>query len=193
MIVREPIGVVGAVLPWNFPIMMAAWKAAPALAAGNSVVIKPAELHLAEHDPPGRTGRRGRAPGRGPQCRSGARRDGRPGARAAPGRRCAVVHRLDGGRAALPALRSESNLKRIVLECGGKSPQSSWPMLSDLDLVAEQRGDRRLREHGRELHLRVASDRRSRHPRRRSSSGSSPGRPNGSSATRRIRRRGSAR
>ena len=44
LIVREPIGVVGAVLPWNFPIMMASWKAAPALAAGNSVVIKPAEL-----------------------------------------------------------------------------------------------------------------------------------------------------
>ena len=44
LIIREPIGVVGAVLPWNFPLMMAAWKAAPALAAGNSLIIKPAEL-----------------------------------------------------------------------------------------------------------------------------------------------------
>src|ERR687897_3815069 len=43
LIVREPIGVVGAVLPWNFPLMMAAWKAAPALAAGNTVVLKPSE------------------------------------------------------------------------------------------------------------------------------------------------------
>lgn len=54
MIVREPIGVVGLVLPWNFPLLMAAWKLAPALAAGCSVVLKPAEqtpmtaLRLAE-------------------------------------------------------------------------------------------------------------------------------------------------
>jgi acyl-CoA reductase-like NAD-dependent aldehyde dehydrogenase len=40
LVLRDPVGVVGAVLPWNFPIMLAAWKAAPALAAGNSVVIK---------------------------------------------------------------------------------------------------------------------------------------------------------
>jgi gamma-glutamyl-gamma-aminobutyraldehyde dehydrogenase len=43
MITREPLGVVGAVVPWNFPLKMAAWKCAPALAAGNSVVLKPAE------------------------------------------------------------------------------------------------------------------------------------------------------
>jgi len=41
MIVREPIGVVAAVLPWNFPLMMLAWKIAPALASGNSVIVKP--------------------------------------------------------------------------------------------------------------------------------------------------------
>src|SRR5690606_1699507 len=44
LIVKEPIGVVGAVLPWNFPAQMYAWKVAPALAAGNSVIVKPAEL-----------------------------------------------------------------------------------------------------------------------------------------------------
>ena len=43
VIVREAIGVVAAVLPWNFPLLMLAWKIAPALAAGNSVVVKPAE------------------------------------------------------------------------------------------------------------------------------------------------------
>ena len=54
MIVKEPIGVVGLVLPWNFPLLMAAWKLAPALAAGCTVVLKPAEqtpltaLRLAE-------------------------------------------------------------------------------------------------------------------------------------------------
>jgi aldehyde dehydrogenase (NAD+) len=41
---REPLGVVGAIIPWNFPMIMVGWKAAPALAAGNSVVLKPAEL-----------------------------------------------------------------------------------------------------------------------------------------------------
>ena len=40
---REPLGVVGQIIPWNFPILMAAWKLAPALAAGNAVVLKPAE------------------------------------------------------------------------------------------------------------------------------------------------------
>lgn len=54
LITREPLGVVGAVVPWNFPLDMATWKAAAALAAGNSVVLKPAEqsplsaLRLAE-------------------------------------------------------------------------------------------------------------------------------------------------
>ena len=43
MIVREPVGVVGLVLPWNFPLLMLAWKIGPALAAGNAVIVKPAE------------------------------------------------------------------------------------------------------------------------------------------------------
>ena len=42
LIGREPIGVVGAVVPWNYPLIITAWKLAPALAAGNSVVLKPA-------------------------------------------------------------------------------------------------------------------------------------------------------
>ena len=42
-ILREPLGVVGSIVPWNYPLLMAAWKVAPALAAGNSVVLKPAE------------------------------------------------------------------------------------------------------------------------------------------------------
>src|SRR3984893_4940759 len=40
---REPLGVVGQIIPWNFPLLMAAWKLAPALATGNCVVLKPAE------------------------------------------------------------------------------------------------------------------------------------------------------
>jgi len=41
---REPVGVVGAIVPWNFPLLLASWKIAPALAAGNTVISKPAEL-----------------------------------------------------------------------------------------------------------------------------------------------------
>ena len=54
MIRRSPLGVIGAVVPWNFPLDMATWKLAPALVTGNSVVLKPAEqsplsaLRLAE-------------------------------------------------------------------------------------------------------------------------------------------------
>ncbi|GAB4271243.1 MAG: aldehyde dehydrogenase [Pararhodobacter sp.] len=44
MILREPVGVVGAIVPWNFPMMIGAWKIAPALAMGNSVVLKPSEV-----------------------------------------------------------------------------------------------------------------------------------------------------
>ena len=42
--VREPLGVVALITPWNFPLTIAAWKMAPALAAGNTIVLKPAEL-----------------------------------------------------------------------------------------------------------------------------------------------------
>src|SRR6266404_6289891 len=44
MIRRDPVGVVGSIAPWNYPLMMAAWKIAPAIAAGNSLVLKPSEL-----------------------------------------------------------------------------------------------------------------------------------------------------
>jgi acyl-CoA reductase-like NAD-dependent aldehyde dehydrogenase len=44
LIVREPIGVVGAIIPWNFPLKMAVWKLGPALAAGNTVILKPSEI-----------------------------------------------------------------------------------------------------------------------------------------------------
>ncbi len=45
MVRRDPIGVVASIAPWNYPIMMAAWKIAPALAAGNTLVFKPSEHH----------------------------------------------------------------------------------------------------------------------------------------------------
>ena len=93
----RPHGVVGQVIPWNFPLLMLAWKIAPALATGNTVVLKPAEttpltaLLFAEVVPAGRP-----AAGRG-QHRHRRRRD-RPGHRRPPRHRQARVHRLDRRR-----------------------------------------------------------------------------------------------
>src|SRR6266571_3803484 len=62
LVLKEPYGVVAAIVPWNYPILLAAWKVAPALAAGNTVVLKPSEMtplttlhfnELFEHFPPG--------------------------------------------------------------------------------------------------------------------------------------------
>ncbi len=50
MVRREAVGVVGQITPWNYPLMMAVWKIGPALAAGNTVVLKPAETTPSEHD-----------------------------------------------------------------------------------------------------------------------------------------------
>ena len=99
MTFREPLGVVGLIVPWNFPLTIASWKVAPALAAGNTVVLKPAELTpltaleleqiALEAGLPGGRAQRGRRPG--------------PGLRPAPGRaprrRQDRLHRLDRGRA----------------------------------------------------------------------------------------------
>ena len=98
--VREPVGVVGLITPWNFPLTIAAWKLAPALAAGNTVVLKPAELTpltalrfaeiaLAAGLPEGVVNV---VVGPGQQLRAAPRR--------APRRRQDRVHRLDRGRAA---------------------------------------------------------------------------------------------
>ena len=137
LVLREPVGVVGAVLPWNFPIMLAAWKAAPALTAGNSVVIKPAELtslsalRMAElaseaglpdgvlNVVPGLGETAGQALGRHPGVDV-----------------VTFTGSTEVGRMFL-RYSAESNLKRVVLECGGKSPQVVMADAGDLDLVAE--------------------------------------------------------
>ena len=137
MIVREPVGVVGAVLPWNFPLMMLAWKLGPALAAGNSVLVKPAEqtsmtaLRVAElaHEAGVPRGVFNVITGDG------------PGAGEALGRHPDVdmisfTGSTDVGRAFL-RYSSETNLKRIVLECGGKNPCVVLEDAADLDLAAD--------------------------------------------------------
>jgi len=136
MIVREPIGVVAAVLPWNFPLMMAAWKLGPILATGNTVVLKPAEqtslstIRLAELAsdagvPDGVinivTGF-GEVVGQAIGCHEGIDCVGFTGS-------------TDTGRLFLK-YSAESNLKRVLLECGGKSPMLVMPDVTDLDTVA---------------------------------------------------------
>jgi gamma-glutamyl-gamma-aminobutyraldehyde dehydrogenase len=137
LILREPIGVVGAVIPWNFPALMAAWKLGPALATGNCVVLKPAEqtslsaLRLgelaAEAGLP--EGVLNVVPGYGETAGQ------------AVGRHMAVDAVTFTGSTEVGRLflkyAAESNLKRIVLECGGKSPQVVMVDACDLDAVAD--------------------------------------------------------
>ena len=136
LVVREPIGVVGLVLPWNFPLLMLAWKIGPALAAGCSVIVKPAEqtslttLRVAE------LAMEAGVPAGVFNVVTGAGKDaGEP----------LGLHdgRGDGGFTGSTAtgrrfLRyaADSNLKRVVLECGGKNPAVVLADVEDLDLVA---------------------------------------------------------
>ena len=105
VIEREPVGVVGAVVPWNYPLIITAWKLGPALATGNSVVLKPAEqsplsaLLLAE------LAAEAGLPDGVLERRAGLRARGGPGAGPPPGRRQDRLHGLGRGRAALPGLR----------------------------------------------------------------------------------------
>jgi len=137
-ITREALGVIAAVVPWNFPLDMAAWKLAPALAAGNSVILKPAEqspfsaLRLAElaleagvpegvlNVVTGVGERAGRALGLHPDVDA-----------------LTFTGSTEVGRYFMQ-YSAESNLKQIWLECGGKSPNLVFADCQDLDLAAEK-------------------------------------------------------
>ncbi|MGW7201937.1 aldehyde dehydrogenase family protein [Streptomyces sp. NPDC054837] len=120
---REPVGVVAAILPWNYPLAMTAWKVGPALAAGNCLLVKPAEatprsaLHLAalaaEAGLP--DGVLTVLPGYGQEAGAALARDPLVGALSFTGSTAT-------GRRILKDA-AESNFKRVSLEMGGKSPQ----------------------------------------------------------------------
>ena len=137
LITREPLGVVGCVLPWNFPLMMLAWKIAPALAGGNSVIVKPAEqtsmtaLRVAELAteagiPPGVLNV---LPGEGPDV-------GEPMGRHLDIDAISFTGSTEVGRLFLE-FSGQSNLKKIILECGGKNPAVVLSDADNLDGVAE--------------------------------------------------------
>jgi 4-(gamma-glutamylamino)butanal dehydrogenase len=134
---REPIGVVGAIVPWNFPLMIGAWKVAPALAAGNSFVLKPAELaslswlRLAE------------------LCAEAGLPEGVlnvvTGRGSVTGEALALHMDVDvlaftgsgtTGRRLLQ-YAAQSNLKRVYLELGGKSPNIVFADAPNLDQAAK--------------------------------------------------------
>ncbi|HEX3486839.1 MAG TPA: aldehyde dehydrogenase, partial [Micropepsaceae bacterium] len=136
LITREPLGVVGAVVPWNFPLLMAAWKFAPALATGNSVVLKPAEqsplsaLRIAELAaeagiPPGVFNV---VPGFGETAGQ------------ALGRHMDVDAITFTGSTEVGKLfltySARSNMKAVSLECGGKTPNIVFADTPDLDAAA---------------------------------------------------------
>ena len=121
MTIREPIGVVGQIIPWNFPLLMAAWKLGPALATGNTVVLKPAEqtpltalllgeLVLEAGFPPGVVNI---VTGFGSSA--GAPLAAHPGVD-----KIAFTGSTEVGRLILQA--AAGNLKKVSLELGGKSP-----------------------------------------------------------------------
>jgi gamma-glutamyl-gamma-aminobutyraldehyde dehydrogenase len=136
MVVREPVGVVGAVLPWNYPLMMAGWKIGPILAAGNTCVVKPAEqtsmstIRVAElaveagipdgvlNVVPGFGETAGAAIGLHPDVDC-----------------VAFTGSTEVGRHFL-RYSADSNLKEVLLECGGKSPVIVMADADDLDAAA---------------------------------------------------------
>ena len=95
---REPVGVVGQIIPWNFPMLMVAWKWGPALAAGCTIVMKPAEQTPLSCLRMGELALEAGYPGGRDQHRPRLRRDRRRCPGQAPGRRQDRVHRLDRGR-----------------------------------------------------------------------------------------------
>jgi len=137
IIVREPVGVVAAILPWNFPLLMLAWKMAPALAAGNSVIIKPAEqtsltaLKVAELATEAGVPRGVLQvlPGDGPSV-------GEPLGMHGGVDMVSFTGSTETGRRFLH-YSADSNLKKVVLECGGKNAAIVLEDAEHLDLVAE--------------------------------------------------------
>ena len=136
MIVREPIGVVAAVLPWNFPLLMLTWKIGPALAAGCSVIVKPAEqtsltaLRVAElaMEAGVPRGVLQVLPGEGPDV-------GEPLGLHPDVDMVSFTGSTETGRRFL-RYAADSNLKKVVLECGGKNPAVVLEDAENLDLVA---------------------------------------------------------
>ena len=137
LIKREPVGVVGAIVPWNFPLMIGAWKIAPALAAGNSVILKPAETASLSLLKLAQIGLEAGLPPGVLQVLTGYGSE--------VGEAIALSNQIDvlsftgsgvTGRK-LMEYSARSNLKRIYLELGGKSPNIVFSDAPNLEFAAK--------------------------------------------------------
>ncbi len=137
LIVQEPIGVVGAVLPWNFPAQMFAWKVGPALAVGNSVIVKPAEQTSMSAYRMAQLAYQAGIPESALLVVTGHGEDtGQPLGLHNDVDVVSFTGSTEVGRKFLE-YSAHSNLKEIVLECGGKSPQVVFADLHDMDAVVD--------------------------------------------------------
>jgi acyl-CoA reductase-like NAD-dependent aldehyde dehydrogenase len=136
MTLREPIGVVGAITPWNFPLLQAMWKIAPALALGNTVVLKPASLTPLTALLFGDLLREAGLPAgafnvvTGPGATIGAAMAEHPGIE-----KISFTGETETGKTILRA--AAGTMKRVSMELGGKSPNV---VFADADLEAAAKG-----------------------------------------------------
>ncbi|WP_298609675.1 aldehyde dehydrogenase [uncultured Thiothrix sp.] len=136
-ITREPLGVCGVIVPWNFPLIMAAWKLAPALAAGNSIVLKPAEQSSLTAVRLAALAAEAGIPDGVLNVVTGLGQDA--------GQAIGLHRDIDGvfftGSTAVGKYilqySAQSNMKKVGLECGGKSGHIILADCGDLDAAAE--------------------------------------------------------
>ncbi|MEK0097148.1 aldehyde dehydrogenase [Streptomyces sp. A475] len=136
LVTREPAGVVGAVVPWNFPLTIASWKVAPALAAGCTVVLKPSENSPLSALQLGRLATEAGLP---PGVLNVVTGDGPTAGRAIGLHPDVDVLAFTGSTAVgrhFLRYAADSNLKRVWLELGGKSPNIILPDAPDLEKAA---------------------------------------------------------
>jgi gamma-glutamyl-gamma-aminobutyraldehyde dehydrogenase len=137
MVVREPLGVVGLVLPWNFPMLLASWKLGPALATGNSVVLKPSQMTTLTALRMAELAIEAGLPAGVLNVVTGSGDVGETLGLHQDVRIISFTGSTEVGRMFLDYSR-RSNLKRIVLELGGKNPAIVLADAPNLDFVAEQ-------------------------------------------------------
>jgi gamma-glutamyl-gamma-aminobutyraldehyde dehydrogenase/4-guanidinobutyraldehyde dehydrogenase/NAD-dependent aldehyde dehydrogenase len=136
LVLREPLGIIASIVPWNFPLMMTAWKIGPALAAGNSVILKPSEksplsaLYLAS------LAREAGLPRGVFQVLPGFGHTVGKALALSMDVNCLAFTGSTGVGKQLMQYAGQSNLKRVYLECGGKSPNIVFADCKDLDAVA---------------------------------------------------------
>jgi len=133
MVRKEPLGVVGAIVPWNYPLIIAAWKLGPALVAGNSVILKPAEQSPLGSLVLGRLAKEAGLPNGVLNIVPGfGDKAGKPMALHPDVDMIAFTGSTEVGKLMM-VYAGQSNMKRVALECGGKSPHV---VMSDADLDA---------------------------------------------------------